>query len=44
LRYRLGERLFFAIVIATARIMRAVLPLPLTVVPQARRFEARRAR
>lgn len=44
LRYRLSERVFFAIVIATARIMRAVLPMPLTVVPQARRFEARRAR
>jgi hypothetical protein len=38
------ERLFFAIVIATVRIMRAVLPMPLTIVPQARRFEARRAR
>jgi uncharacterized protein (DUF2236 family) len=44
LRYRLGERVLFAIVIATARIMRAVLPVALTVVPQARRFEARRAR
>jgi uncharacterized protein (DUF2236 family) len=44
LRYRLGERVCFAIVIATARIMRAVLPVPLTVVPQARRFDARRAR
>ena len=44
LRYRLSERLFFAVVVATARIMRAVLPMPLTVVPQARRFEARRAR
>ncbi|HVR88271.1 MAG TPA: oxygenase MpaB family protein [Candidatus Limnocylindria bacterium] len=44
LRYRVRERVFFAIVIATARIMRAVLPMPLTVVPQARRFEARRAR
>jgi uncharacterized protein (DUF2236 family) len=44
LRYRMNERIFFAIVIATVRIMRAVLPAPLTVVPQARRFEARRAR
>lgn len=44
LRYRKRERIFFAVVIATARIMRAVLPMPLTVVPQARRFEARRAR
>ena len=39
LRYRLRERLFFALVIATARIARAVLPGRLTVVPQARRFE-----
>jgi hypothetical protein len=39
LRYRMSERIFFAIVIATARIMRAVLPARLTVVPQARRFE-----
>jgi hypothetical protein len=38
------ERVLFALVIATARIMRVVLPAPLTVVPQARRFEARRAR
>jgi uncharacterized protein (DUF2236 family) len=43
LRYRMTERLFFAIVIATVRIMRAVLPMTLTVVPQARRFEARRS-
>src|SRR5438477_203379 len=39
LRYRLRERVFFAFVIATVRVMRAVLPGPLTVVPQARRFE-----
>ncbi|MEA2662205.1 MAG: hypothetical protein QOH08_1777 [Chloroflexota bacterium] len=44
LRYRRRERVFFALVVGTARIMRAVLPMPLTVVPQARRFEARRAR
>jgi uncharacterized protein (DUF2236 family) len=43
LRYRMIERLFFAIVIATVRVMRTVLPMPLTVVPQARRFERRRA-
>ena len=43
LRYRMMERVFFAIVIATVRIMRRVLPMPLTVVPQARRFETRRA-
>ena len=42
LRYRLMERVFFAIVVATVRITRALLPAPLTVVPQARRFEARR--
>ena len=41
LRYRVTERVFFAIVIATVRIMRATLPTALTVVPQARRFEAR---
>jgi uncharacterized protein (DUF2236 family) len=39
LRYRMRERVFFAIVIATVRIMRAALPGSLTVVPQARRFE-----
>jgi uncharacterized protein (DUF2236 family) len=39
LRYRAGERLFFALVIAAARIARAVLPDRITVVPQARRFE-----
>jgi len=39
LRYRLRERIFFALVIAAARIARAVLPERLTVVPQARRFE-----
>ena len=44
LRYRVRERVFFAVVIAVVRIMRAVLPPPLTVVPQARRFEGRRAR
>ena len=44
LRYRLRERVFFALVIATVRIIRAVLPAWLTTVPQARRFEARRAR
>ena len=44
LRYRASERIFFAIVIATVRIVRLVLPSPLTIVPQARRFEARRAR
>lgn len=41
LRYRMTEQLFFAVVIATVRLMRAVLPTPLTVVPQARRFEMR---
>ena len=44
LRYGLPERLFFAVVIAAARILRAILPMRLTVVPQARRFEARHAR
>jgi uncharacterized protein (DUF2236 family) len=44
LRYRMAERILFALVIATVRIMRAVLPARFTVVPQARRFEARRAR
>ena len=39
LRYRLRERIFFAVVIAMARIGRVVLPPWLTVVPQARRFE-----
>jgi uncharacterized protein (DUF2236 family) len=39
LRYRLRERIFFALVVATARIARTVLPDRLTVVPQARRFE-----
>lgn len=39
LRCRLRERVFFALVIATARIARAVLPSWLTVVPQAGRFE-----
>jgi uncharacterized protein (DUF2236 family) len=43
LRYGWRERIAFAVVIAAVRIMRAVLPV-LTVVPQARRFEARRAR
>jgi uncharacterized protein (DUF2236 family) len=44
LRYRASERIFFAIVIAMVRIARVVLPMPLSVVPQARRFEARHAR
>ena len=44
LRYGMRERVFFAMVIATVRIMHAILPMPLTVVPQARRFEARNAR
>ena len=39
LRYRVREQVFFALVIATVRVMRAVLPGWLTVVPQARRFE-----
>lgn len=39
LRYRMRERILFALVIATARIARIVLPPWLTVVPQARRFE-----
>jgi uncharacterized protein (DUF2236 family) len=39
LRYRLRERIFFALVIAAVRIGRTVLPDRLTVVPQARRFE-----
>jgi len=39
LRYRLRERVFFAMLIATVRIMRAVLPSRVMVVPQARRFE-----
>ena len=42
LRYRLRERVFFALVIATVRVMRAVLPSWLTVVPHARHFEAGR--
>ncbi len=41
LRYRVRERVFFAIVIAIVRIMRTVLPDALTVVPQARRWESR---
>lgn len=44
LRYRLRERLCFAIVVAAARLARRVLPARLTVVPQARRWERRRAR
>ena len=44
LRYRGRERVFFALTVASARILRAVLPMRLTVVPQARRFEARHAR
>jgi uncharacterized protein (DUF2236 family) len=43
LRYRVGERIVFAAVVAVARAMRMVAPF-LTVVPQARRFEGRRAR
>jgi uncharacterized protein (DUF2236 family) len=43
LRYGVAERICFAVVIATVRIVRVVLPM-LTIVPQARRFEARRAR
>ncbi len=43
LRYRVAERIVFAAVIGLARTMRVVLPM-LTVVPQARRFEGRRAR
>jgi uncharacterized protein (DUF2236 family) len=39
LRYRIRERVFFAIVLAAARIGRAVLPERITIVPQARRFE-----
>jgi uncharacterized protein (DUF2236 family) len=39
LRYRRREHVFFAMVIATVRIARAVLPPRLTVVPHARRFE-----
>jgi len=41
LRYRMGERVFYAIVIAIARLMRRVLPGAITVVPQARRWESR---
>ena len=41
LRYRMRERVFFAVVIATARLFRAVLPDAVTVVPQARRWESR---
>ncbi len=41
LRYRMRERVFFAFVIATVRVMRAVLPDRLTVVPQARWFARR---
>ena len=44
LRYRARERIFFAVVIAIARLMRAVLPEMLTVVPQARRWESRHKR
>ena len=40
LRYRTRERVFYALVIALARVMRAVLPGALTVVPQARRWES----
>jgi uncharacterized protein (DUF2236 family) len=41
LRYRLRERVFFALVIAVIRLMRAMLPHAITVVPQARRWESR---
>jgi uncharacterized protein (DUF2236 family) len=41
LRYRLRERVFFALVIAVIRLMRAMLPAAITVVPQARRWESR---
>lgn len=44
LRYRPRERSFFALAIASARILRAMLPMRSTVVPQARRSEARHAR
>ncbi len=44
LRYRLGERLFFAVAIATIRVMRTALPSAITVVPQARRWESRAKR
>lgn len=44
LRYRLVERIWFALVLAAVRTMRALFPEALTVVPQARRYEARRAR
>lgn len=44
LHYRRRERIFFVLVIATVRILRSVLPVRLTVVPQARRFEARHVR
>ncbi len=43
LRYRLAERIVFAVVVGLARMLRSVVPT-LTVVPQARRFEGRRAR
>lgn len=42
LRYRWRERIFFAVVIATVRLMRIALPDAITVVPQARRWESRR--
>jgi uncharacterized protein (DUF2236 family) len=41
LRYRRREHVFFAMVVATVRILRRLLPSRLTVVPQARRFERR---
>lgn len=44
LRYRTRERLFYVLVIAVARVMRAVLPDAITVVPHARRWESRRKR
>ena len=44
LRYRTRERVFYVLVIAVARVMRAVLPDAITVVPHARRWESRRKR
>ena len=44
LRYRMRERALFALAIATIRVMRVALPEAVTIVPQARRFEARTGR
>jgi uncharacterized protein (DUF2236 family) len=41
LRYRMRERVFFAVVVAIVRLMRACLPGAITTVPQARRWESR---